>query len=244
MENEGLLDKLVITEIKTQSDHLADKIRSMIITGDFDDNFKFPNELDFSKRLGVSRATLREAYKILNTQGFIRITKHGTYVKSRDDIAKRGDFSASLDLADKREMLEFVCALEPEAVALAAKKIDAEGLKKLKVLLLECEEAAKDSKKLMEKNYQFHAYIREWAKNNLITSALAAYYDIFDQQIVEKIYSSNISIDEFRTNALAQHRELFDALENNDSERARKITFQHLLDDIRAHDLRYKTIEN
>lgn len=92
----------------------------------------------------------------------------------------------------------------------------------------------------MEKNYQFHTYIREWAQNNLITSALAAYYDIFNDQIVEKIYSSNISIVEFRTNALAQHRELFSALKNGDSDKARKISFQHLLDDIRAHELRYR----
>ncbi|MGM0113521.1 FadR/GntR family transcriptional regulator [Enterococcus sp. DIV0187] len=240
MKKQDLLEKLVVTEIKTQSDYLADKIRNMIISGELDDNFKFPNEMEFSKKLNVSRTTLREAYKVLTTQGFIRITKHGTYVKSRADIAKQGDFVASLDLADKREMLEFVCALEPEAVALAAKKIDEEGLKKLKVLLLECEEAAHDSNELMEKNYQFHTYIREWAQNNLITSALAAYYDIFNDQIVEKIYSSNISIVEFRTNALAQHRELFSALKNGDSDKARKISFQHLLDDIRAHELRYR----
>ena len=240
MEKENLLDKLIVNEIKTQSDYLAENIKNMIITRELDDNFKFPNELEFSKKLNVSRTTLREAYKVLVTQGFIRVTKHGTYVKSRAEIAKEGDFTASLDLADKREMLEFVCALEPEAVALAAKKIDDEGLQKLEVLLLECERVAEDSKALMETNYQFHTYIREWAKNYLITSALAAYYDIFNQQIVEKIYSSDVSFVEFRNNSLVQHRELFDALKNRDSDRARQIAFQHLLDDIRAHELRYK----
>lgn len=240
MEKENLFDKLVVNEIKTQSDYLAENIKNMIITRELADDFKFPNELEFSKTLNVSRATLREAYKVLSTQGFIRITKHGTYVKSRADIAKQGDFVASLDLADKREMLEFVCALEPEAVALAAKKIDDEGLAELSVLLTACEDAAQDSKELMEKNYQFHTYIRDWAKNNLITSALTAYYDIFNDQIVEKIYSSNTSIVEFRTKSLAQHRELFDALKNHDSDKARQISFQHLLDDIRAHELRYR----
>lgn len=132
MKKQDLLEKLVVTEIKTQSDYLADKIRNMIISGELDDNFKFPNEMEFSKKLNVSRTTLREAYKVLTTQGFIRITKHGTYVKSRADIAKQGDFVASLDLADKREMLEFVCALEPEAVALAAKKLMKKGSKSLK----------------------------------------------------------------------------------------------------------------
>lgn len=241
MENENVLDKLVVSEIKTQSDHLADKIRGMIISEELGYGFKFPNELEFSKRLGVSRATLREAYKVLSTQGFIRIAKHGTYVKSREDIARHGDFVASLDLADEQEMLEFVCALEPEAVALAATKVDEEGLKKLESLLLACEESASDSKRLVETNYQFHAYIRELAQNTLITSALAAYYDIFNQQIIGKIYSSDIDVVEFRNNSLEQHRELLEAFQTHDAERARQISYQHLTDDIEAHELRFKT---
>ena len=32
MENDKLLDKLVINEIKTQSDYLADKIKNMIVS--------------------------------------------------------------------------------------------------------------------------------------------------------------------------------------------------------------------
>lgn len=242
MENENLLDKLVVNEIKTQSDYLADKIRSMIISRDLNDDFKFPNELEFSKKLNVSRATLREAYKVLATQGFIRIAKHGTYVKCRDDIAKQGGFGASLELADKREMLEFVCTLEPEAVFLATKKIDDAGIKKLEGLLNACEAVADNSKELLEKNYQFHAYIRELAKNTLIISALAAYYDIFNQQIIGKIYSSNIDIVEFRTKSLEQHRELFNALKNNDAGKAKEIAYQHLLDDIEAHELRFKRV--
>lgn len=242
MENENLLDKLAVNEIKTQSDYLADRIRNMIISRDFSDNYKFPNELEFSKKLNVSRATLREAYKVLATQGYIRIAKHGTYVKCRDEIAKQGDFVASLELADEREMLEFVCALEPEAVFLAAKKIDDDGLKRLEDLLIACETAVDDSKELLEKNHQFHDCIRELAKNTLITSALAAYYDIFNNQIIAKIYSSDVDIVEFRTKSLEQHRELFNAFKDHDAEKAKNISYQHLLYDIEAHELRYKTV--
>jgi len=240
MENENLLDELVVNEIRTQSDYLADKIRDMIISRDLKDDFKFPNEIEFSKKLNVSRATLREAYKVLATQGFIRIAKHGTYVKHRDDIAKHGDFVASLELADEREMLEFVCTLEPEAVALAAKKIDDTKLKKLEELLNACEAVADNSKELMKKNYEFHAFVREAADNTLIISALAAYYDIFNQQIIGKIYSSDTDIAAFRTNSLKQHRELLDALRNHDAEKAKEIELQHLLDDIEAHDIRFQ----
>ena len=60
MENDKLLDKLVINEIKTQSDYLADKIKNMIVSREFHDGFVFPNENEFCKKLNVSRSTLRK----------------------------------------------------------------------------------------------------------------------------------------------------------------------------------------
>ena len=242
MENETLtlLNKLALEEIKTQSDHLADKIRNMIVSRELKDGFKFPNEVEFCKTLNVSRATLREAYKILTTQGFIRIAKHGTYVRCRDDIAKQGDFVASLELADLREMQEFVCALEPAAVFLAAQKIDDAGLERLERLMEACEAAANNPKELLEKNYQFHACIRELADNTLIISALAAYYDIFNQQVIENIYSSHSNLNDFIAQSLRQHRELFDAMKNNDAEKAKIIAYHHLADDVEAHEMQYK----
>lgn len=235
MNDDKLLDKLVVSEIKTQSDYLADKIRNMIVSGEFKDGFAFPNETEFCKKLNVSRSTLREAYKILDTQGFIQRTKHGTYVKCREEIARQGSFKASLELADKSEMIEFVCALEPEAVALAARKVDEEGLKNLESLMEECEHVSGNSRELLESNYKFHEYIRELADNNLMRSALTAYYDLFSQQVIEKIYyRKNNDISEFRAKSLEQHRALFDAIKEHDAERAKKIAYNHLLDDIEA----------
>lgn len=234
---DDLLDKLAVNEIKTQSSYLADNIKNMIVSREINDEFKFPNEIEFCKKLNVGRATLREAYKILDTQGFIRITKQGTYVKCRDDIAKKGDFMASLELADKREMIEFVCALEPEAVFLAAKKIDENAIGKLEELMNECEAAINNSKELLKKNYQFHSYIRSLANNNLITSALTAYYDIFNHHIIENIYSLNNNIVEFKVKSVEQHRELFSALKSKDAEKAKNIAYHHLLDDIEVHEL-------
>jgi len=240
MSNENVLDKLAINEIKTQSDYLADKIKDMIVSRELDEGFVFPNENDFCKRLNVSRGTLREAYKILDTQGFIRRTKHGTYLKKREDIAKQGNFVASLELADEDEMVEFVCALEPDAAFLAAQKASGDDIKKLEELMDACEKVGNDWHALLEKNYDFHAYIREMARNNLITSALIAYYDIFNQQIIENIYMENEDVDEFRENSLMQHREMVEAIKKHDAEKAKTIELKHLRDDIDFRESRKK----
>lgn len=228
MENDRLLDKLVIEEIKTQSDYLAERIKGMIVSGELEDGFTFPNENEFCKRLGVSRSTLREAYKILDTWGFIRRTKHGTYIRNRTEIAKQGNFSASLQLAEKQELEEFVCALEPEAVYLAALKADAESFEKLEKLMLGCEAASDAPKAVVETNYRFHAYIRELAGNNLIISALSAYYDAFNHQVIETIYARK-NIDEFKQNSIKEHRQIFQAMKDKNADKAKELARRHLL---------------
>lgn len=62
-------------------------------------------------------------------------------------------------------MVEFVCALEPEAVFLAAQKVDEEGLVKLEELMIACEEAmGLSSKNLVDMNYSFTPASENWQR--------------------------------------------------------------------------------
>ena len=235
MDNNELLSSLAVEHIKTQSDYLADKIKTMIVEEELPDGFAFPNEADFCKILNVSRSTLREAYKILDTEGFIRRTKRGTFIRSKEEIAEQGNFSASLELSNYREMCEFVCALEPEATYLAAQKITDADVAELQELLEKVEACGYDFKAVMKTNKEFHSCIRRIADNTLITSALTAYYDSFSVQIVENIYSQNgkdESLKAFLDEALADHRALFEALKAHDADKARAIEYRHLQADL------------
>lgn len=229
---DSILNKLAVTEIKTQSDYLAEQIRDMIVSRDLPDGYAFPNETEFCKILNVSRGTLREAYKVLDTQGYIRRTKHGTYIKARKEIAEEGDFAASMRLASDEEIIEFVLALEPEAVYLAAEKMDEENIKELEQLLIACEDAIdQDWKIFLDRNYEFHQYIRNMSRNMLIISALAAYYDNFNEKIIQNIYRTN-DTKRFRESSLKQHRELFEAIKAKDAHKAKDIERHHLFDDV------------
>lgn len=236
MDKTELLGKLAFHQFKTQSDYLAEKIKQMITNEELEDGFVFPNENEFCKILNVSRGTLRDAYKKLDTQGFIERTKQGTHIKCKETIAMQGNFSASLELASKQEMVEFICAFEPEAACLAAQKIDEEGMAQLEKLMKACEQCAQDPRALNEANYEFHQFIRMQAKNNLVISALTAYYDIFNKQIIDTIYYLlKERAGSFRDNALEQHRGLVEAFKTRDGERARKIAYEHLQADLKMY---------
>lgn len=74
--------------IKSDNRHLylqvIDKIKENIEKGIYKEKEKLPSEFELSKKLGVSRATLREALRILEEENVI-IRRHGvgTFVSSR-----------------------------------------------------------------------------------------------------------------------------------------------------------------
>ncbi|HLR80186.1 MAG TPA: GntR family transcriptional regulator [Bacillota bacterium] len=67
-------------KIKTDSRHLylqvIDQIKQDIESGKYEENEKLPSEFQLSKQLGVSRATLREALRILEEENVIK-RRHG-----------------------------------------------------------------------------------------------------------------------------------------------------------------------
>ncbi len=66
--------------IKADHRHLylqvIDRLKSDIATGIFKENEKLPSEFELSKSLGVSRATLREALRLLEEENVI-VRRHG-----------------------------------------------------------------------------------------------------------------------------------------------------------------------
>ncbi|MBA2870865.1 GntR family transcriptional regulator [Anoxybacillus calidus] len=74
--------------IKSDSRHLylqvIDRLKHDIETGVYKEKEKLPSEFELSKQLGVSRATLREALRVLEEENVI-IRRHGvgTFINSR-----------------------------------------------------------------------------------------------------------------------------------------------------------------
>ena len=79
---------VVPVTIKTDNRHLylqvIDRLKKDIEAGMYREKEKLPSEFDLSKQLGVSRATLREALRILEEESVI-VRRHGvgTFVNAK-----------------------------------------------------------------------------------------------------------------------------------------------------------------
>ena len=96
----------------------AETIRAEIRSKRWTIGDKLPNEAALSTMLSVSRGTIREAVRVLVSQGYLE-TRQGSGTYLRSDI----DRSGSLDMARRsslRDRFEARCALDVEGARLAA----------------------------------------------------------------------------------------------------------------------------
>lgn len=108
-----------IVTIKTDHRHLylqvIDRLKSDIAKGVYQENEKLPSEFELSKSLGVSRATLREALRLLEEENII-VRRHGvgTFVNPKPVFT-----SGIEQLSSISSMIENV-GMEPGTILLHA----------------------------------------------------------------------------------------------------------------------------
>jgi GntR family transcriptional regulator, transcriptional repressor for pyruvate dehydrogenase complex len=113
--------RLTPIPVPKASDVLADDLRERILLGEFPEGTALPTERDLVTQTHLSRATVREALRILEVQGLIRIKTGragGAFVQKPDDesvadsvaLLIRGRRIRLAALRETRKAVEPVCA--------------------------------------------------------------------------------------------------------------------------------------
>lgn len=113
--------RLTPMAVPKASDVLAGELRERILSGEFAEDTPLPPERDLVSQTQMSRTTVREALRILEVQGLVRIKAGragGTFVQrpSQDSVATsislliRGRQLRLADLLETREAIEPFCA--------------------------------------------------------------------------------------------------------------------------------------
>lgn len=113
--------RLAPMSVPKASDVLASELRERILSGEYAEDTPLPPERDLVSQTQMSRTTVREALRILEVQGLVRIKAGragGTFVQrpSQDSVATsislliRGRQLRLADLLETREAIEPFCA--------------------------------------------------------------------------------------------------------------------------------------
>ena len=128
----------------TLSKNVADKISTMIFVEKiYGPGDRLPNERLMAEQLGVSRTSIREAFKLLAAEGVLRI-KHGSGTYVTDTPGMRGDPLGFDKLKPTRKLMyqwyEARMMIEPDAARLAAERASEDEIREIVSLAAVAEE--------------------------------------------------------------------------------------------------------
>jgi GntR family transcriptional repressor for pyruvate dehydrogenase complex len=220
--------KLTPMQVPKASDVLADDLRERILRGEFPENTALPPERELVVQTRMSRTTVREALRILEVQGLVRIKTGraggafvtrpgGQSVADSVGLVIRGSKIRMAALLETREAIEPVCA------QLAAKYRTEEDIKRLD----DANEAIASDGSLadfLQANVDWHVGVAIASHNELLTGFMLA----LSKSIYASTDNQGFIDDEVRKTTIRAHRGITEAIRRQDPEAAVRRMNRHV----------------
>ena len=191
---------------------------------------KLPNENELSAKLGISRTTLREAIRILASDGLLEVRRGlGTFVAQPLNQYAEGsiDFQEFSKLKiTLRDLYETRMIFEPEAAALASRRATEDEIKEILRLGDICQrELLRDpqGKRRIDSEAAFHGAILKASHNDF----LSRFMPILTETI-EQTFALNFNLDMIAEQAYKDHILIMDFLEKRDAVALKSAVTIHL----------------
>src|SRR3954462_14589391 len=155
-----------LVRVPKMAELVAHRLRRQIVAGDLSGGDALPPEAALMAQFGVSRPTLREAFRVLESEGLISV-RRGAHGGARVQTPN-GDTAAryaGLVLEYRGTTLEDVYdarnIIEPPCAGLLAKRRTQADIKQLRAAVDDAREALDDPNTLIRVHNEFHALMIE-----------------------------------------------------------------------------------
>lgn len=227
---ETRIRKATVVELAIQ------KIYEFIKEKDLKENDRLPTEFELTKMLGISRPSLREAIRVLNMFGIIRVD-HGSGMvidttALSESVLLSLNFALMLNRSSHRELFEAREMIEVQCAGLAAERATEEDFRLLEQKYEEMKSAQDDRERSIQLEVEFHECIADAGKNTIIKKMLFSIREL----LRESMHSTVPQTGGISAATLDQHRELISAFRARDVEMARSSMHKHLAEVYRRFD--------
>jgi len=192
---------------QTLREKILATIRDAILKGDLKPGEKVA-EPELAERFGISRTPIREAFRQLESEGYLTV------------VPRRGAVVAALSERDVHEYYAVKSILEGYAAELAAKNLSGKELAKLESIneRLKLLAADGDVKAFYKVHHEFHETFLKAANNSKL-------YDLIIQlgQKFTRLRMASLSVDGRMAISVSEHVKLLEAFRNHDGKAAENL---------------------
>ena len=192
---------------------VAERLRQRIYSYDLKPG-EWIDEQALAESFGISRTPLREALKVLNSEGLVVLKP------------RRGCFVAELTEQDLDEIFPVMALLEGRCAYDAVRKAKPPDLKRLDEIHAKLEKfaAAGDIERYYEQNYIFHEAVQKLAGNLWLQKMVG---DL--RRFLKLLRGRQLKLPGRLEASLKEHRLIMAAFHNQNPAAAEKIMYDHLL---------------
>ena len=216
-------------QVPKAADALADSLREQILTGKLRVGAVLPNERELSVQAGLSRASVREALRILEVEGLIA-TRTGRNGGSEVIRPSSSTIERSIGIFIRGQnirlgsVLEVREAIEPYAARLAALHRTQEDLATLAESHKRLLASGDDVSEFLRANLDWHVSVVLAAHNELLSAFIGA----FAQTVYQATDLDGFSPPDIRKKVARAHEAVMRAIESGDADAAWRRMARHV----------------
>jgi GntR family transcriptional repressor for pyruvate dehydrogenase complex len=218
-------------EKKKAYEDIVHQIRTLIEEGKLKRNDQLPSERELSETFRVSRTTVREAIRTLESMKLLQSRQgDGTYVLVSSAEALIQPLAAALfnEKDDIRDIFYIRKIIEPHVAELAAENATPQEIEEMGKILRKQEECIGQGENIIETDSAFHNLMANATKNRVMERLIIALIDLLKQS--REKYLMEDENDERAKRSLEGHQRVLSAVKKGDGDAARKSMLQHLED--------------
>jgi DNA-binding GntR family transcriptional regulator len=196
----------------TLRERIVETIRSAIVNGQLPPGTRIA-EPELADRFGISRTPIREAFRQLESEGFISV------------VPRKGAIVASLSAKDVSNFYELKMVLEGYAARCAVTNLSENDIKRMETVNRQIETAAgkKDLHRVLALHNEFHDIFLRACGNERLHSIIQNLVMQFQRFRLLLAMPGRIE------GSIRQHREIIEAFRDRDADRAEELVRQNAL---------------
>lgn len=218
--------------IKTKKiyEEIIDQVKAMISSGALQPGDRLMSERELAEKLQVGRSAVREAFRVMEAMGIIKIKPgEGTYISEQNVESLVNSFSPVLpaDRKNVREFMELRRILEVEAAGLAAQRRSLNQLENIRLSLQQLQNDIEQGNLGGEADLRFHFTIAEASHNSFLLNLMNTVGDIMSRVLsatLHILYQNPAN----PPRIMREHWAIYDAIKDGDHEGARQAMLEHL----------------